>query len=522
MNKSKIMKQLYTLIITIMCFSLSYAQPTTDAPVPTKLPENVVFIYSNTYGNVPGINTNPNWGQAGVGSASEIEPASSGNTALAYPGMNYQGIEFAAQTTVANMEYLHVDIWVPAGTTADLKITPINNGTGVGEFLFSMTYTAGQWSSIDIPKSSFTGMTWDSVFQVKMDGGAPTYVYVDNLYFWKEPSAAGTDASLSDITLDGTAISSFNSANTSYSQALVTGTATPPTVAATTTDTGANAVVTQATAIPGDATVIVTAADGNTTETYTISFYIGIPNSAPPTPTRDAANVISIYSDAYSSVATNMNPGWGQAGTVNAAYDTGDGNNLLVYSNFNYQGTEIASSDISGMNYLHIDIWVAPNDTRTVKVTPVGGGETLVAVTTTPGAWNSVDIPVSSFSGITTPQDVIQLKFDGQFAADGATADVAVRSDIYLDNIYFFSGTLSLNDFDSSFNIYPNPVNNRLNISAGAAINNVSIFDLTGREVLRATPNVEKTSLDVSSLNKGFYLLTVKSGNQELTTKLVK
>ena len=92
--------------------------------------------------------------------ASEIEPASSGNTALAYPGMNYQGIEFAAQTTVANMEYLHVDIWVPAGTTADLKITPINNGTGVGEFLFSMTYTAGQWSSIDIPKSSFTGMTW--------------------------------------------------------------------------------------------------------------------------------------------------------------------------------------------------------------------------------------------------------------------------------------------------------------------------------------------------------------------------
>ena len=83
--------------------------------------------------------------------------------------------------------------------------------------------------------------------------------------------------------------------------------------------------------------------------------------------------------------------------------------------------------------------------------------------------------------------------------------------------------TLGINHLSkSNVNIYPNPVNNTLNISAGSTIDAVNIFDLTGREVLRATPNVDKTSLDVSSLNKGFYLLTVKSGNQELTTKLVK
>ena len=82
--------------------------------------------------------------------------------------------------------------------------------------------------------------------------------------------------------------------------------------------------------------------------------------------------------------------------------------------------------------------------------------------------------------------------------------------------------TASIDDLNLSFSVYPNPVNNTLNISAGSTIDAVNIFDLTGREVLRATPNVDKTSLDVSSLNKGFYLLTVKSGNQELTTKLVK
>ena len=217
-----------------------------------------------------------------------------------------------------------------------------------------------------------------------------------------------------------------------------------------------------------------------------------------------------------------MNPGWGQSGSVNIAYDTGDGNNLLVYSNFNYQGTEIASSDISNMDYLHIDIWVAANDTRTVKVSPIGGGETLVAVATTPGAWNSVDIPVSSFTGVTTPEAVTQLKFDGQFAADGVTADPAVRSDIYLDNIYFFSGTLSIDDFDSSFSLYPNPAGNTLNVSAGVSVDQVSIFDLTGREVMRAAPNASAFSLDVANLNKGLYLVSLKAGDKEMTTKLVK
>ena len=75
---------------------------------------------------------------------------------------------------------------------------------------------------------------------------------------------------------------------------------------------------------------------------------------------------------------------------------------------------------------------------------------------------------------------------------------------------------------DTSFSVYPNPVQNTLNVSAAVAIDAVSIFDLTGREVLRAKPNATAFSLDVTDLNKGLYLVTVKAGKQELTTKLVK
>jgi len=72
------------------------------------------------------------------------------------------------------------------------------------------------------------------------------------------------------------------------------------------------------------------------------------------------------------------------------------------------------------------------------------------------------------------------------------------------------------------FTVYPNPVQNTLNVSAGVVVDAVSIFDLTGREVMRATPNAAAFSLDVNNLNKGMYLVTVKAGEQELTTKLVK
>ena len=85
------------------------------------------------------------------------------------------------------------------------------------------------------------------------------------------------------------------------------------------------------------------------------------------------------------------------------------------------------------------------------------------------------------------------------------------------------SATASLNDLsDSAFVVYPNPVQNTLNVSAGVSVDQVSIFDLTGREVMRATPNATAFSLDVANLNKGLYLVSLKAGDQELTTKLVK
>jgi hypothetical protein len=46
------------------------------------------------------------------------------------------------------------------------------------------------------------------------------------------------------------------------------------------------------------------------------SFGFSQPTTNAPTPTKAAADVISIFSDAYTNVATNYNPNWGQSGSV--------------------------------------------------------------------------------------------------------------------------------------------------------------------------------------------------------------
>ena len=79
------------------------------------------------------------------------------------------------------------------------------------------------------------------------------------------------------------------------------------------TDTNASAVVTAATSIPGTTTVAITSQDGSATRTISIAWTLDPkPQTAAPVPSQDSADVVSVYSDTYTSIATNLNPNWGQ------------------------------------------------------------------------------------------------------------------------------------------------------------------------------------------------------------------
>ncbi len=166
-------------------------KPFTSAPIPpNRQAVDVISIYGSKYTNVAGTNYFPDWGQGGQGS-SWTEFDLNGDKMLNYIKLSYQGIALADGTTidVSGMEFIHMDVW-----TADLqKIETSLISKTNGEKPVVRDLTANQWTSIDIPISAFTsqGLTVADIFQLKFVGTpwAGGSVFIDNIYFYKTPSA---------------------------------------------------------------------------------------------------------------------------------------------------------------------------------------------------------------------------------------------------------------------------------------------------------------------------------------------
>ena len=109
-----------------------------------------------------------------------------------------------------------------------------------------------------------------------------------------------------------------------------------------------------------------------------------------------------------------------------------------------------------------------------------------------------------------------------------AGANVGAGGEILFDNIKLTlldssDNVLSINDIeDISFILYPNPAINQINIQSKSNIENLSIIDLMGRTVKQQIPNSNESSLDVSDLSKGIYLVKLNFGEKESVTRFIK
>ena len=119
-----------------------------------------------------------------------------------------------------------------------------------------------------------------------------------------------------------------------------------------------------------------------------------------PTPTGDAANVLSILGRTYGTDSNlssiNVFPDWGQS--IYAEFND-DGEYVL--NNLNYQGIEFNSQKMYPVyEYLHVDYYTEDaNITFKVFLISSDGVETPVTLdVSTTGQWNSVDIPLTLFT----------------------------------------------------------------------------------------------------------------------------
>ena len=107
------------------------------------------------------------------------------------------------------------------------------------------------------------------IIQVSATDGSSTTTYKI-----KFVSAASNNARLADIQVNGSNINGFNAYLNTYNVQLPYGTTEVPVVTATAQDAGATVTITQPTSTTGTATIHVAAADGTTTNTYTLHFSV--------------------------------------------------------------------------------------------------------------------------------------------------------------------------------------------------------------------------------------------------------
>ena len=95
------------------------------------------------------------------------------------------------------------------------------------------------------------------------------------------------------------------------------------------------------------------------------------------------------------------------------------------------------------------------------------------------------------------------------------------QSEVYFDvtlNNLDYSSALGITDFETRIKIYPNPSFDYINISADSNLEAI-LYDFLGKELIRE--NVTD-KLDISSLEKGTYILNLSDGINTSTHKIIK
>ncbi len=224
------------------------------------------------------------------------------------------------------------------------------------------------------------------------------------------------------------------------------------------------------------------------------------PEALPAVPTYPADQVKAIYSATYSADCNFGDWGSGTAYTQ----DTYGKKFTTIASG--YFGLIDFALNCASMEALHVDVWC--EEDMTLRFVPIHGGTEVGVTKSVVGEqWNSFDILLTEFAGVTDWTNVYQLKIDN-----------ASNKTFWLNNIYFY--TTQAPDVDTEaptdFTASATPSYVSVDITAKATDNSGSvIFQVFNGGLQIATQNAASATavtFTVSGLEAGTaYALTVKA-----------
>ncbi|MCF8331271.1 MAG: T9SS type A sorting domain-containing protein [Bacteroidales bacterium] len=71
--------------------------------------------------------------------------------------------------------------------------------------------------------------------------------------------------------------------------------------------------------------------------------------------------------------------------------------------------------------------------------------------------------------------------------------------------------------------LYPNPATNRVHLSLNTAMQNISLYDLTGKKIMNMeVENIRETTIQLSGLTTGICFIRIQNVDQVLIRKFIK
>ena len=115
--------------------------------------------------------------------------------------------------------------------------------------------------------------------------------------------------------------------------------------------------------------------------------------------------------------------------------------------------------------------------------------------------------------------------YDFEVSHDGSLTNGQQHFSLVITGFTSYQLATEIASFQNAISVYPNPASDLLYIKSDtdATINNIALFDISGRQVLNAQfddipQNVH--TIDVKNLNKGLYILTVSGANGSYSKKI--
>jgi len=320
--------------------------------------------------------------------------------------------------------------------------------------------------------------------------------------------------------------------------------------------------VTLASSAIADPCALVTCPDGQEcVDGECVDLNGGLMVSAPTPPAREAADVISIYSDAYADVVLD-DFDFGLCGASPAVAEVMiAGNPTQRYLGEACQGINFENNriDASAFTHLHFDFYTDEtyviDKVFNLKLVDWAGNETEAGATglevnfnagTTPemttGSWVSVDVDITVFGplviGNLTTSDLAQIHITSNL------------SNAWYDNLYLYKGEslpetcndgvmnqdetgidcggamcpacedeVGVSDLELEFKVYPNPASDKITLSNVPSHYSYIIYNSVGRKLMFGSNTV---SVDISSLLSGMYFIELIGGDNFNTVSFIK